>query len=105
MTYPHKEYHSLAKIHRQMQEEREYHQSAIDEQLTTASDVKLDEFMQSLKQLDELYDWGLMTTTPEQKKEIINKVLHEFVLYPDKIELRWKLPVTSEHVAQTLQAC
>ena len=82
-----------------------FHKSVIDEQLITTSEVRLDELTASLKQLDNLYDWGLMGATPEQKKEIINRVLHEVVLYTDRIELRWKLPVTTENFAKTLQAC
>ena len=89
--------------HRQLQDEKEYHQSVIDEQLALTEDSRLDELMASLKELDNLFDWGLMDATPEQKKEIISKVLHEFVIYQDRIELRYKVPVTSKQVAECVQ--
>lgn len=79
-----------------------FHKSVIDEQLITTSEVRLDELTASLKQLDNPYGWGLRGATPEQKKEIINRALHEFVLYPDRVELRYKLPVTEAHVAELL---
>ena len=46
-----------------------------------------------------------MSATPEQKKEIVNLVLHEFILYQNRIELRYRLPVTPEQVAETLHGC
>jgi hypothetical protein len=61
--------------------------------------------MVSLKKLNELYDWNLITATPEQKKEIITTVLKGFVLYPNGIEYQFKLPhkeLTEEHVAELL---
>jgi hypothetical protein len=91
---------------RQLTDEQEHWQTVIDEQLTLTEDVRLDELMASLKQLDNLFDWGLMTATPEQKKEIIARVLHEFILYQDsRIELRYKLPVLPEQVAELLKVC
>lgn len=60
--------------------------------------------MESLKQLDDLYDWGLVGAITEQKKEIIARVLREFVLYLDRIELRYKLPITEAQVAECVQA-
>ena len=43
------------------------------------------------------------TTTPEQKKEILNLLLEEFILYNDgRVELRFKLPVNEKQVAEKL---
>ena len=56
----------------QLTDEQEHWQSIIDEQLAL-SNIKLDDLMESLKQLDDLFNWGLMTATPEQKKEIISR--------------------------------
>ena len=81
---------------------RLFHKSVIDEQLVTTSEARLDELMASPKQFGILFDWGFMGATTEQKKEIITRVLHEFVLYPDRGELRYKLPVTEAHVAELL---
>jgi hypothetical protein len=86
----------------QLTEQQEHWQNKIDEQLAL-SNVKLDDLIDSLRQLDDLYDWGLIAITPEQKKEIIARVLHEFVLYPDRIELRYKLPVTELQIAECVQ--
>jgi len=85
-----------------LKDEQEHWQSIIDEQ-ALLSDARIDDLVESLRQLDDLYDWGLMTATPEQKKEIISRVLHEFILYPDRIELRYKLPVTELQIAECVQ--
>ena len=37
----------------------------IDEQLSMTNDVRLNELMASLKQLDNLFDWGLVIAIPE----------------------------------------
>lgn len=43
------------------------------------------------------------TPGPEQKKEILNKLLREFILYPEgEVELRYKLPVNEKQVAESL---
>lgn len=43
------------------------------------------------------------TTTPEQKKELLNLLLEEFILYNDgKVELRFKLPMNEEQVAEKI---
>ena len=41
--------------------------------------------------------------SPEQKKEILNIMLKEFVLYRDgKIKLRFRIPINEEQVADTV---
>ena len=36
-------------------------------------------------------------------KKIVNSVLHEFVLYEDRIELRYRVPVTELRVSELLK--
>jgi len=49
-----------------------------------------------------MFDWGFYPS-PEQKKELLNVLLKEFVLYKDgRIELRFKLPVNENQVADTI---
>jgi hypothetical protein len=72
--------------------------------LQADSEAAADKFVAQLKQLDRLFDWGgIWSLTPEQKKQILNTLLQEFVLYRDgKIELRFKLPVNEKQVADTI---
>ena len=68
------------------------------------SEAAADKFVAQLKQLDRLFDWGsIWSLSPEQKKQVLNTLLHEFILYHDgKIELRFKLPVNEKQVADTI---
>ena len=55
--------------------------------------------MAQLRQLDGMFDYGFYPS-PEQKKQILNTLLKEFVLYKDgRIELRFKLPMNQRQVA------
>jgi len=70
--------------------------------LQANSDAALDSFVTQLKELDRMFDWGFYPS-PEQKKQLLNVLLKEFVLYRDgKIELRFKLPVNEKQVADTV---
>ena len=66
------------------------------------SDALMAEFMEKLKEIDLLYDWGgVWFMTPEQKKQVFKLMLHSFTLYPDgRVDLQVKLPPTKEQVYQ-----
>ena len=67
-------------------------------------DVVLEKFMSQLKALHKSFDFGFMLITPERKKEIINLLVEKFILYGDgRIELRFKLPVKDEQVAEKIR--
>ena len=68
------------------------------------SEAAAEKFMVQLKQLDRLFDWGgIWSLTSEQKRQVLNTSLHEFILYRDgKIELRFKLPVNEKQVADAI---
>ena len=72
--------------------------------LQADSEAAAEKFVVQLKQLDKLFDWGgIWFLTSEQKKQVLNTLLKEFVLYRDgKIELRFKLPVNEKQVAETI---
>jgi len=71
--------------------------------LETEADVLFDNFMTRIKAVDKAYDYGFHAT-PQQKKEILNMLLDKFILYRDgKIELRFKVPVNDEQVADKIQ--
>lgn len=74
------------------------------EALHADSEAAAERFVVQLKQLDRLFDWGgIWSLTPEQKRQVLTTLLHEFVLYNDgKIELRFKLPVNEKQVADTI---
>jgi hypothetical protein len=78
------------------------------EELTTlkALDDNLDtvwkSFWNNLQELDQHFNYGFIISK-EQKKQILNLLLKEFVLYNDgKIELWFKLPVNEKQVAETV---
>jgi hypothetical protein len=61
------------------------------------------EFKERLHAINRMYDYGF-TLSFEQKKDILNTLLHEFVLEPDgKIELRFKLPVTDKQLTVAVE--
>lgn len=69
----------------------------------TEADVLFDNFMTRIKAVDKAYDYGFHPT-PQQKKEILNMLLDKFILYRNgKIELRFKVPVNDEQVADKIQ--
>lgn len=74
--------------------------------LQADSEAAAERFVVQLKQLDRLFDWGgIWFLTSEQKKQVLNTLLQEFVLYRDgKIELRFKLPVNEKQVADTISS-
>jgi len=84
--------------------EREYWEQELTnlESLQDNQDSAVDTFMAQLKQVDKMFNYGFYPS-PEQKKDILNTLLKEFVLYRDgKIELRFKLPVNKTQVAETV---
>jgi len=65
-----------------------------------SNDSAVDAFMAQLKQLDKWFDYGFYPA-PAEKKEILNTLLQEFILHKDgRIELRFKVPVNEEQVAE-----
>lgn len=61
-----------------------------------------DSFCAQRKEIDRMFDYGFYPT-PDQKKEILNLLLEEFVLHKDgKIELHFKLPMNEKQVAETV---
>lgn len=52
--------------------------------------------MERIKTVNRMYDYS-MTSSLEQKKVILNILLHDFILMPDgRIELRYELLVTEK---------
>jgi len=74
------------------------------EALAENSDLVRDNFFKQLDALEKYKLFGFeFAATPEQKKELLNLLLEEFILYnDDKVELRFKLPVKEEQVAETI---
>ncbi|MFC1866159.1 hypothetical protein ACFLYB_05565 [Chloroflexota bacterium] len=68
------------------------------------SDLVWDNFFKQLDSLDKYKLFGFdFTTTPEQKKELIKLVLEKFTLYnDDKVELRFKVPINEEQMADKI---
>jgi len=70
--------------------------------LEANTDSAWEDFRSLLKQVDGNMDFSFHPSTG-QKKQVLNTLLQEFVLYPDvKIELRFKLPVNEKQVAETV---
>jgi hypothetical protein len=70
--------------------------------LEANTDSAWEDFRSLLKQVDGTMDFSFHPSTG-QKKQVLNTLLQEFVLYPDvKIELRFKLPVNEKQVAETV---
>lgn len=89
---------------RHIREEQEYWQEELAklEVLETNTDAAWNSFWTHLQQIDRMFDWGFIIE-PEQKKEILNLLLEEFIYFRDgKIELRFKLPVNENQVAETI---
>ena len=74
------------------------------EAMAENSDLVWDNFFKQLDALDKYKLLGFeFTTTPEQKKELLNLLLDEFILHNDgKVELRFKLPINEEQVAEKI---
>ena len=74
------------------------------EALADNSDLMWDGFFKQLDSLEKYKLFGFdFTTTPEQKKELLNLLLEEFILNKDgTIELRFKLPLNEEQVAEKI---
>jgi hypothetical protein len=74
------------------------------EELGKNSDLVWNRFFEQLDKLQKYWLLGFeFTTTPEQKKELLNLLLDEFIMRNDgKVELRFKLPVNEEQVAERI---
>ncbi len=72
--------------------------------LAENSDLVWDNFSKQLDALEKYKLFGFeFTTTLEQKKELINPLLEEFILSNDgRVELRFKLPANEEQVADKI---
>ena len=88
--------------------EREHWENELTsiQSLHADSEAAAEKFVAQLKQLDKFFDYGgIWFLGPEQKKQILNTLLKEFVLYHDsKIELRFKLPVSEKQLADTISS-
>jgi hypothetical protein len=73
------------------------------EHLQANSDVVWQAFHAQLHELDRFRFFGLDHVSADQKKELLNSLLQEFVLSKDgRIELRFRLPVDKKQVADTV---
>lgn len=74
------------------------------EAMAENSDLVWDSFFKQLDSLEKYRLFGFdFTTTPKQKKELLNQLLEKFILYNDgKVELRFKLPINEEQVAERI---
>jgi len=74
------------------------------EELGKNSDLVWNRFFEQLDKLQKYWLLGFeFTTTLEQKKELLNLLLEEFILYNDgKVELRFKLLVNEEQVTEKI---
>ncbi|MFC1865180.1 cell division protein [Chloroflexota bacterium] len=74
------------------------------EALAENTDLVWDNFFKQLDSLEKYRLFGFdFTTTLEQKKELLNVLLEEFILDNDgKIELRFKVPLNEEQVAEKI---
>ena len=73
------------------------------EQLQDDSDAVWQAFKSQLMELDRFRFFGFHHLSAEQKKQILNTLLKEFVLYPDgKVELRFRTPLDKKQVADTV---
>ena len=72
--------------------------------LHAEAEAAAEKFVAQSKRPDKLFDWGgIWFLTSEQKKQMLNTLLQEFVLCHDvKIGLRFKLPVNEKQVADTI---
>lgn len=88
--------------------EREHWERELSSVQALHADIEaaVEKFVAQLERLDKFFDYGgIWFLTPEQKKQIPNTLIQEFVLYRDgKIELRFKLPVNDKQVADTIAA-
>jgi hypothetical protein len=72
--------------------------------LHAEAEAAAEKFVAQLEQLDKFFDYGgIWFLTSEQRRQILNTLLQEFVLCHDgKIGLRFKLPVNEKQVADTI---
>ena len=65
--------------------------------------ISSDEFMEQFKALNQMYDYG-MVLSDDQKKAILNTLVHEFILEPNgEMEIRYKLPFTERQIQDTVE--
>lgn len=73
------------------------------QRLETDSHAVWQAFMSQLQELDRFRFFGFDNLSAIQKRELLNTLLKEFVLYRDgKIELRFKLPIDGKQIGHTI---
>lgn len=85
--------------------EHEYWQEEINKLQSLEANARsvLDQYWDQVNRLREYFSYDFFQISAEQKKEILNLLLQEFVLFKDgRIELRLRLPVTEKQVAETI---
>jgi hypothetical protein len=66
------------------------------------SDAIWNNFIEKLKTVNQMYDYGMLLSNA-QKKKVLNALVEEFVLEPNgQIEIRYKLPVTEKQLQETV---
>jgi len=72
------------------------------EAIQNTNDISWETFMSQLHELDKMFNYGFHLSN-ELKKQFLNNLLKEFVLYKDgRIEFRFKLPVNEKQVSETV---
>ena len=85
--------------------EQDYWQEEINKLQSLEANARsiLDQYWDQVNRLREYFSYDFFQISPEQKREILNLLLQEFVLFKDgRIELRLRLPVTEKQVAETI---
>jgi site-specific DNA recombinase len=84
------------------------HEEHWAQELANAQTLQIDgdavwnDFTEKLKNVNRMYDYG-MVLSDAQKKKVLNALVEEFVLEPDgQIEIRYKLPVTEKQLQETV---
>jgi hypothetical protein len=73
------------------------------QRLEANSDAAWAAFGSQLHELDHFRFFGFHNLSRSQKKQLLNTLLKDSILYGDvKIELRFKLPVNDKQVADTI---
>ena len=88
-----------------IKEKEEYWQEELPrlETLEANAVSVFDAYWNQVNQLRNYFTYDFFLMEPERKKEILNLLLQEFILYNNgKIELRFKLPVNEGQVAETV---
>ena len=72
------------------------------EAVQNTNDIAWETWMSQLHELDKMFNYGFHLSN-KQKKQFLNLLLKEFVMYKDgRIEFRFKLPVNEKQVSETV---